>query len=513
MKINKNIKSFKILVLLAMVSIACNNNWEDHYAEDNYDVPAYNIYEYLKSNSELSTFVKMIDLNGYDQLLKSAQTYTVWAPTNEALSEIDLEDSELITQIVQTHVSRNRYTTSGVDLVDINVLSGKNVSFGIEADRYSFGKVPLAESNINTNNGLVHIIENYVPYQKNIWEFIHSDDNIDSLSNYLLENTKSTFSFELSPEIGYNEDGEPIYDSVFIQENEILSQLGAFDIEDSTYTVIIPTDTAWREAYGRISSYYVFPDILGGAMRQNEKTKFNIIKDFAYRELVEDPSDYSELTSTSNGIYEDPEYLFDGASYYELSNGAAYLTDKMPFMDTLSWFKEIRIEAEQELNRENTNSNVYTRSSEGTNFETSNDNYIYVEGTGTAKITSPKVEFFFPEILSATYKIYCVFVPNSIVDEEDLRPMKAKFTLNYIRTSSGRTGRKTLTPEIELTSPTEVTKMYLGEFSFDFANVADEEYPELLTSLLVTSDVNTTETEEYSRDMRIDCIILEPVLK
>lgn len=512
MKLINNIKSFKLLVLLAMLSVACNNNWEDHYAESSYDLPAYNIYEYLSSNSELSTFVKMLDISNYDQLLKSPQTFTVWAPTNEALSEIELSDTVLVAQIVKTHVTRNRYTTSGNELTEINVSSGKYISFGGAASDFSFGEVPLAESNINTNNGLVHIIGKYVPYKKNIWEFIHSEENFDSISTYLLENNKATFSFELSPEIGFNDAGQPVYDSVFIQQNEILNQLGAIDSEDSIYTVILPTDTAWREAYQRISSYYVFPDDFGGASRQNEKTKFGIIKDFAYREFIEDPNSFSTLTSTSNSIYEDPASLFEGADYYELSNGAAYVSDQMPFSDTLSWFKQIKIEAEQELNRENSNSNIYTRSSEGTNFETSNDNYIYVEATSTSNLATPRVEFFFPNILSATYKVYCVFVPNSIIDESDLRPMKAKFTLNYI-TSSGSTRRKTLRPDIDLTSTTEVTKMYLGEFTFDFASVADEEYPELLTSLLVTSNVKTNETEEYSRDMRIDCVILEPILK
>lgn len=495
MKIINNIKSFKIFVLLAIISVACNNNWEEHYAESSYDLPAYNIYEYLTSNSSLSTFVKMIDQSGYDQFLKSSQTYTVWAPTNDALKDIDLSDSVLVMQIVQTHITRNRYSTSGIGLKGINVSSGKYVSFGTEASDYLFGEVPLVESNINTSNGLVHLLNGYVPYLKNIWEYIHSEDGFDSLYNFLLAN------------------GKPDYDSVFVEENEVINQLGSFDSEDSIYTVILPTNTAWNEAYDRITPYYVFPDTLGGAERQHQETQFTIIKDFAYRELITDPSSYTKLTSTTNTVYSNPAYLFEGASYTELSNGAVFVTEKMPFADTLSWFKKIQIEAEQKLNRENSNSNVYVRSSEGTSYETSNNSYIYVESNSTSDLAAPKVEFALPDILSATYKIYCVFVPNTIVDENDLRPMKPKFKLNYISTRSGRISRKTLRPEIDETSPTEVTKMYLGEFTFDFANVADEKYPYASTSIVVESNVKISETGEYSRDMRIDCIILEPSLQ
>ena len=512
MKFINNIKSIGWLAILLIALNACNNKWDEHYAEENFDLPTNTIYEYLKTNDQLSKFVEMLDQTGYNQALESAQTYTVWAPTNDALASVALSDSVLVNQIVRTHITRNRYSASGNSLEEINVLSGKFVPFNYDGADYSFGENALLSADINTKNGLVHIINQYVPYQQNIWEFIHANDEMDSLSKFLNDKSELTFSYELSTEIGYSEDGDPIYDSVFVIQNEILDQLGAFNTEDSIYSVILPTDTAWNEAYDRISPYFVFSTNMGGESRRDEMSKFTIIKDFAYRQNITDPTSYSSLVTTSGTEYLNPSYLFEGTSYNELSNGKAYVTDLMPFSDTLSWFKEIRIEAEQEAYRENSNSNLYTRSSEGTSFETSNNNYVFVEATSTSNLAAPEVQFSIPNVLSAKYKIYCVFVPNTIVNESDLRPMVPTFTLTYIRSSSGRTSRRTLTPDVAETSPTDITKMYLGEFTFDYANVVDGDFEDMLITLTVRSGVRTSETADYSRDMRIDCIILEPSL-
>jgi hypothetical protein len=88
-----------------------------------------------------------------------------------------------------------------------------------------------------------------------------------------------------------------------------------------------------------------------------------------------------------------------------------------------------------------------------------------------------------------------------------------KYILTYIRRSSGSTFIKSITPEINTTFPVGITKMFVDQFNFEYANVVDDEYDKVAVKLEVINDVSSAEEQagEYSRTMRIDCIILEPV--
>jgi hypothetical protein len=108
-----------------------------------------------------------------------------------------------------------------------------------------------------------------------------------------------------------------------------------------------------------------------------------------------------------------------------------------------------------------------------------------------------------------------VFVPYSIVNPNIQIPTKANFTLTYIKRKAGGTFSIPVTVQNNTTSPNKITKMFVTQFDFEFANVIDEEYPKVKVKLEVTNAVTSLEEMEgrFTREMRIDCIILEPVLE
>jgi hypothetical protein len=514
-----DIYSRSLIMLLIAASViltpSCRDAWEDHYGEASMDLPETDLFGYIQSDQGLSTFGQILVSTGYDSIISASQTYTVWAPTNDALSGVDLQDSELIGEIVQNHIARGNHSTSGIVSKPVRMLNGKNVTFAREDQGYSFGKMDLIDANNITLNGQVHTLGGWVPYTSNIYEFIGRQEGLDSLEEYIYGQNQRVFDPANSPEISFDSAGNVIYDSVFILANPVLTLLGSLDDEDSIYTAILPGNGGWTEAYERISLYYNVPDVYGGAARQREKTQFAIIQDVVFRELIDDPAAHSILVSTNGNSFYSPSYLFAGTRAFELSNGMAYLTDLLAYTDTSSWFMPIRIEAESSEGRENANSNIYVRSGLGSGLEISNSSYIVVDPTGTSDIAQPNVTFSIPNTLSATYDIYCVFVPASIVDENDMRPQRATFRLTYINTTTGRTRRATITPENNVTDAGGLTKMFLERFDFEFANVIDEEYDEVAVRLLVTNDVAVEEESagDLSRTMRIDCILLEPVVE
>jgi len=507
----KHLKGLVPLLAFMLLAAACTQEWDEHYDEGSFDLPDKTVSEYIKAQSELSTFSGLLETTGYDEVLNASQSYTVWAPTNDALSGVDISDNEMMIRTVKNHISRSRITTSGVENSYIRMLNSKFVPFTKEGSGYIFGENNVIQANQPATNGLIHLIDGYAPYVYNLWEYIGETDGLDSLREYLYGKTEMVFDAENSTEIGSNEDGEVIYDSVFVVSNPVLEELGSIDVEDSIYTAIMPDNTAWNEAYSRIEGYFNFPNDAGSTVRQKDLTQFTLIQDMLYRGRISEPENLDSIRSTNGNVFHNPGELFGGLDYESLSNGLAYTTSQMPFADTTSFFKEIRVEAEYSFGRTNTGSNIFVRSSYGTDFTASNNYYILVDPTST----EPAVEFSIPNTLSAKYNIYCVFVPAKIVDPNNLTPSKAKFQLTYIRRSSGSTFIKRVTPENNVTDPSGLTKMFVDQFDFEYANVIDQDYDRIAVKLEVTSDVTTQEEQsgDFSRTMRIDCIILEPVLE
>ncbi len=500
-----------VSLALLLINPACTDIWDKHYNEESFDLPDKSLYQVILEKPGLSVFSGMLKKEGYDKILSASQAYTVWAPVNEALQGIDTADADLVRQIVRNHITRSRITTSGFDTRSVRMLNGKIVNFINESGWYSFAGKEVSEINIPAKNGLLHVVEGYAPYFSNLWEYIGKTPGLDSLKNYIYGESKNIFDPVNSVEIGVNTEGQVIYDSVFVNSNKILEQLGAIDIEDSIYSVIMPNNDAWGEAYGRIVNYFNFPENAGGVIRQREQSRWTLVQDMFFRGYVSPSSLPEKLVSTNGNGFYNPGYLFANTEMDSLSNGLSFVTGKMPFADTSSWYKEIRIEAEESEGRINTNNILFPRTSFGTGLDASNDRYILLDPTASGS----SVEFSIPNTLSAKYNIYCVFVPGSIVDPNNTIPTKARFVLTYIRRASGSTFISKITPAENATSPTGLTKMLVAQYDFQYANVISEEYNRAAVKLEVINDVTTVEEQagDFSRTMRIDCIIFEPVIE
>lgn len=499
-----------LLLFSIILTISCEKVWDEHYDESSFDLPDFTLYDFIQDTPELRIFSNMLAISGYSEILRASQSYTVWAPDNNALSGIDTTSKDLVIEIVRNHIARSRITTSGIESRAIRMLNGKLIDFASDGAGYSFGDKVVLEANHSCKNGLVHIIDGYAAYQYNLWEFIERTESLDSLRSYLLSQTTNVFDALNSTEIGVNSDGQVIYDSLFMLTNPVLEEIGAIDTEDSIYTAIIPDNTAWNEAYNRIGGYFNFAENAGGPDRQRERTQFTLVKDMLFPGRISDPQSSDSLVSTSGTVFYDPDQLFTNMGAPEiLSNGISYVTDQMPFADTISWFREIRVEAEESEGRNNSNNIVFLRNSYGSGLTVSNNEYILADPTSAES----SVEFSIPNTLSATYNMYCVFVPANIVNASDLTPTKVKFELTYIRRANGSEFIERITPVSNTTSPTGMTKMLISRFDFEYASVIDEEYDRIAVKLKVINDVTTEEEQAgtYSRTMRIDCIIFEPV--
>lgn len=509
------------LLLFYPLMFSCNESevWTDHYEQTEFERTDLRLAEFIQSQDDLSKFSQMLEKSGYDTILNASQSYTVWAPNNDALADVDVTDADKVMEIVRNHIARFTISTSGIEDRRIFMLDKKFINFVNEGSGYSFGNKTVSKADILANNGIIHVIDGYVPYIDNLYEFISNQNELDSVRNYILSQNQLGFDPLSSDVITYNADGEPIYDSVFVVNNVILERIGDINNEDSLFTALLPNNSAWASSFNYIKEFFKVTPADGGANRQLTYTRNQIIDNTIFREKVLDASAFDSLRTSTGNVLHNPANIFDGADYYELSNGWAYVTDTLKYSPTETFLKEIRIEAENPQTRVPQNVNISQRTSGGTGYNLSNSKYIQADPTSTSSRVIPIVQFRLPNTLSAKYRIYCVFVPSSIAGS-DTAVSQVGFELHYHDVKSNGSTREVVDAYVEedmITNANDTTKMLVTEFEFPYSNIIDEEDDETVQKdnqvTLFVANFEKKETVSRTRKMRIDCIILEPVIE
>ena len=527
----KNI-GFSLLILLAgAVSFnSCDNeNWIDHYSADANIVSNQTLWDLIQTNPNLKKFTWALKKTGYDKFLSNAQMHTVWAPVDSALNNIDTTNTSIdsvviLKEYVENHISRFKYSATGDVKQKILLLNKKVTNFGPMGTEFFFADNILLTKNTVANNGLLHTIGQKVPFFDNLWEYLVRDPRLDSIRTYLYSFDKISFDPSRSTPGDINSNGETVYlDSVLYNSNKMFYILGNMDREDSTYTVIWPTNAAWINSYSKIKDYYRYystptTKITADTLQRNY-TRLALVQDLVFSKTMQ-PNPNDSLVSTAMNVFFNPQSLYAGAEKKIASNGVAYITNELKYNHWQSWNQKRLIEAEWSKGRINTWSSLFDRNYTGNEFsEISGKRYIEVISSNTS--TNPTVQFEIPNILSgalnadstiaygAAYNIYCVVLPMSMKSLTP-KPNKLNFSIIYMNDKGKSTtvnyDNKTLS---YITNKDKITKVLIAsKVTFPFCEYGLDTYS---VKVKVSSNVKSTETVNFTRDLLIDCIILEPV--
>jgi uncharacterized surface protein with fasciclin (FAS1) repeats len=506
---------------------ACNDYYDDHYPEagssEQDKLPS--LLELIKENNDLSIFAEMLQITGYDRYLASEQTYTVFASLNSALSTVDLKDTLAVANIVKTQIARFSYPAvaplEAGRYGRVTMVNGKIIPLTSTAHAVTIGNSELILKNRQAKNGILHTVNGIVPFQPNIWETLLSND-MDSIRNFLYSFNVKQFSRFNSTIIDY-QNGLAVYDSVFFESNSMFYNLGYLNDEDSLYTMILPTNKAWKEAYEQRKDYFVTED----DTLQHFNTQVAIIKDLVFRGALS-PDNFipgDTLFSTQETPFTEPKSLFEGATQQPASNGLVYRTDQLRYNHWESWQPEILIEAEYMWIDPRNAIGPFRRFSNDTLI--SNGQYLAVSPQTTSQ--APVVHFYIPGTRSAHYNIYAVFVPERYdfpadslgkariqyqVQQLDLstagRPVEEQ-KWNHIASGGASGGGYKMPDDPDpITSTKEVRKILLAEnFKFPRANI-NELYTTIRIAITNVRGRNDSQ-KEFRYRMFIDCLILEPV--
>lgn len=541
MKKNYILPKLLVCVCATLLSTACNDAWDEHYAVDTTVNSDKTLWQLIEEDHDLQGFENILKANGYDELLKANRYYTVWAPVGESFE--NLPKDNMVLKFIENHIADYRHVASGTLAANngVKMLNGKRLIFEGKKGEYTFNKVNIFGEDYNTpaKNGMLHKIGGqgeFSTYSPNIWEYIGEVPELSKFNEYMKSQTDTTINEYLSVQGGLNEAGEIEYiDIVYSYSNPWWNRIGQFNNEDSTYILIAPNNDAWTTMYDKAKNYFKFdkratnenPDSL-----QDLMTKEYMCRHLAFSKTIQLKDD--ELVSNFEASYRptiftgtEKDALFAGEQYVtELSNGTVHVVDQLNFSPEICWFDTIDVEGENtnlcfEINNkdalkdDNIDYKVMTVESDSSYYESiSGHRYMIAEERGTK--TNVQITYTIPNVFATKYRVKVVVVPAIIQNSElvDVKPNPLKMKFSFPK-EDGVGMTDVWTGEYKYTDYNYQqidTLTFVDTNGNDFVTINHCEYglQDSKTQLAIYSNYSSR-ADNLDRTLRIDCIILEPI--
>lgn len=518
-----------MLVISGILFSACTKKWDDHTAIID-PAASGTLLEEIQKNPDLSKFAEYLTKTGYDKVISSSKAFTVWAPTNGALSKVDageISSDEKLKLFVGNHIADLSFQTTQLreEYIRIKTLNGKNVTFSATA----VDGAPLIKADVSVGNGVLHTISSAIIPKVSAWEYLLSTN---TLQKQALESFNYSYiDFATAEEIGINPTtGKPIYKegTGIVQANRFLNRSfvqmvnGVMEMkttnisdENELFTYIVLTDDAFRAETLKLSKYYA----LGSQDSTDSITRFSVVKDLAFRGILNSDNFPTSAYSVGDSVR---FHLNKSAivETHQVSNGVVYvmnsinydLTDGSGNFDLYTKIKPILIEGESASNSTDflsvkTNSRPTRRAPDGSVFT---QLLVQNHGTNTYWVR------YRPNVVNSTkYKVYW-----RVVRDYNLVPAAGATDLVY---SKMRLAFKSVNPVVSpfnyvdkpgvvkegnIYSP-DYTDYYLGEFTPDkyYSKILKSGTEGALAIYLVGNNVTTN----GQTDLLLDYIKMVPV--
>lgn len=532
MKINIINRWFSAALLSSLVMAGgCSDNWDDHYSDKTNGKSQQTVMQMIRSNPNLSTFTKMIEIAGMEEVLATTQTYTVWAPSNEALAGVDLNNAAEVKRIVVNHIARHNISSSTPPSKNVRMYNGKINHFS----NGFFAGVELTESDIIAQNGILHLLREAIPYRYNIREYIDTHPECSLLAQFIARFDEQKFDEEASAPLDVDESGNTIYDTVTAAYNRLFQHpvygLGDIEAEDSVFTMLIPDNNAWQDAYRKTEPYFTVynADTHKADSIKEIQTSLALLSDLIFRAEIYDAYSSAPMMTTSGSLINDMAGMFLGSKKEQASNGMIYVASDLNINPAATFNKAISVEAEESAGRETANRTAaYTRVL-GTDNNLFNEvsGHSYLEVQGTTASAAPGITFRVPGVLSGKYDIYATFLPANVEDPSISNDStRIQFTFSYPDPETGKRLSTLFSEPGFLTSGTRMTTIKVAEgFTFPVSDFTDRlwlmdprnDAASRLSTISVDVETNVDRNEfndgVLTRRFRIDRIYLIPVIE
>lgn len=564
------------MITAGLLTVTSCSDFDD-YNEVQTDVlhpsSSLTLWENISQDPSLSDFKELIEKAGFADELQASNYYTVWAPKNGSFDKsqyLNIDSALLLKQFVKNHIASYNHPVTGFLEKRIFALNRKVYDLTGADNNYTYADVALDVTNIPSSNGLLHTLDGVAGFYFNLYEYIQEqpimdiESQLDSISAFFNKYELRYLDLENSV-IGPMVDGKQTYiDSVMIIQNSLLRRIGAdLQNEDSVYTMLLPTNKAWNDAYSFIKPYYNYttsismqdletatgPASIPTLVLTNIPNKYmsdSLAKQTIVTNLVYSnkewynqwmdkgltPSATDTLRSTNRRKFSNPAEIFAETigEPIKMSNGWGRKVDSLAFYSWELFAPEI------DFNPRNT-AGIIANASSAQNItmqfgemgsvnkwgDFSEKGLTFFNVEPSAARTKPEIHFYIPNVLSTNYKFYCVFVPGEMIGNDTL-PNRVNFTLTY-SDSKGALATHKFSSDYKynpskqvpfINDPTKVDTVYLGDFQFpvSYHGLTDINGREYHPTMKIVSDINafnSTQMKTYTRSLRIAAIILKPV--
>ena len=327
------------LMVTTLVMLAgCNPPWDDHYGNQEETVNM-KIWDAIRENPEYSTFISLIESNGLDSIFQVDQVNTLFIPTNEAFQAAQ-DTGIAIETLLQYHIIPSLFIDQSVlTWRKILTLSGKYVIVERLDAGYSYNEIPMGTGSPLYLDGKYYELPQVAAPLPNLYEY--TSQISDVLKVYIDSKDSVFLDRSLSTPIGFDEDGNTIYDSVFgvvnLFEEEFFPVSEEF--RDRTATMLLFSQDQYNMALDDMAAR------LGGDIVDHEDIPFSwqdevLLPAFTRGAMFDGIISYSDLQKgrvksiTGDTVVVEAEKI-DPDSRTLCSNGAAYHYSEFAIHDTL----------------------------------------------------------------------------------------------------------------------------------------------------------------------------------
>lgn len=579
MKLNKSIEY--MMMAAAMLTATSCSDFSD-YNDVKSDVTSsanQTLWQNIQANPELSDFASLIQKSGFSDNLNQSHYYTVWAPLNGTFNVSDysnLSTANLLKQFVYNHIADYGHYASGTIDERVKTINKKSYSF-TGSSSYTFDERTVTQTNLPSNNGVMHVLNGNAMYFPNIYDYVtdkslNQDKGIDSISSYFKRYEHSYLDTKSSV-VGPIVNGLQTYiDSVMVTYNLLSAAQNAnLGEEDSTYTMLIPTNKAWNASYNKIKACYNYiattkaesfvtssgtvtisstplTKTVDNVYLKDSLTRLYLIRNLVfsnsnkYNVFLKNqttPTATDTLYSTTHDKLSNPaDMLSQQVAEVKMSNGIGKIVDSLAINSWESYSPELQVAAYKSNNRARVVNGSVTNMQMHDSIMSSTGvlvprKYYYSWIAPTGGYAKPELDMYLPNVLSTTYNIYCVFAPMA---SGKTLPNRVIFTLSYCDASGALKSQVFYnTNEDSIASfkarfPKVTDKATINAFSNNIANLPDTMYVGQFTFPVCYKGLNTTDAicpnikitspfpvfnkdlmAAYQRDFCIAAIILKPV--
>ena len=346
-------QSYILLMALGMLVSCSELEDNDHYGNSETTISNNELkivdmtsQQYIDSRSDLSSMNSLFASQGiYKELDEKGQLSTMLVVTNDHFRQPE----EKVEFVTRSHVSDISISPANLeDGTRLMMWHGKYVNVSIDAigqegnivDHILFNNGAVKEV-IKTKSGYIYVISDMIETPTSLYDYINDlPDDYSIFREMVLASGGKEFDRANSKAIGINDQGNTVYDSVFIYRNTFFEAVN-FDMnsESLTATMLLPSNKvindALEDAHQRLAEWEM--ERSDSIMKDwiLKSSFFN--KKYAPTEIQ--TTEQQDLKSIFSTQWRTNVQQVDTSDPMELSNGVVYKVTKLHLPNNLLMYR------------------------------------------------------------------------------------------------------------------------------------------------------------------------------